>query len=77
MAEPPPYPGTPGWVKVFGLIFGVVVLLFAVLLLTRGAHHGPGDHTSSGDRHRSARVAEDHAPSEGPDDPTPPAEDGE
>jgi hypothetical protein len=48
MADPPPYPGTPRWAKVLGVIFGVVVLLFASLLFTRGPHRGPGDHAPSG-----------------------------
>jgi ABC-type transporter Mla subunit MlaD len=38
--------GTPLWVKVFGLIALVVVLVFVVLLLT-GRGHGPGRHTSA------------------------------
>jgi hypothetical protein len=42
MADLPPYPGTPRWVKVFGIIGAVVVLLFAILLA--GGHHGPGRH---------------------------------
>jgi hypothetical protein len=37
--------GTPRWVKVFGLIALVVVLLFLALLLTRGPHN-PGRHRS-------------------------------
>ena len=46
----PPYPGAPRWVKVFGIIALVVVLLFVILLLTRGpGGHGPNRHTSSGD----------------------------
>ncbi|MGH2435855.1 MAG: hypothetical protein ACRDFA_02550 [bacterium] len=48
MADLSPYPGTPRWVKVFGIIFIVLVLLFVILLLTRGPHR-PGRHTSSGD----------------------------
>jgi hypothetical protein len=50
MAEPPPYPGAPRWVKVFGTIVIVVVLLFVGLLVTRGpgGHHGPGMHTGGG-----------------------------
>ena len=48
MADSPPYPGTPRWVKVFGIIFSLVVLLFVILLFTRGpGGHGPGRHTSS------------------------------
>jgi hypothetical protein len=61
MADPPPYPdtgvepdrgsttGVPRWVKVFGIIALVLVVLFAVLLLTgRGGNHGPGRHSSGG-----------------------------
>jgi hypothetical protein len=40
--------GTPRWVKVFGIIFAVVVLLFFLLLFTRGAHRGPGEHRLPG-----------------------------
>jgi hypothetical protein len=48
MADPPPpNPGTPRWVKVFGIIFLVVILLFLILLVTRGpGGHGPGRHTA-------------------------------
>jgi hypothetical protein len=42
-ADPPPYPGVPRWVKVFGIIALVVLVLFVVLLFTGG--HGPGRHT--------------------------------
>ncbi len=65
MADPPPYPdtggdtgvapdresttGAPRWVKVFGIIGLVLVLLFVVLLLAGGGSHGPARHTSSGD----------------------------
>jgi hypothetical protein len=51
MADPPDYPetGTPGWVKVAGVIALVVVVLFVILVLTgRGGSHGPGRH-SEGD----------------------------
>jgi uncharacterized cupredoxin-like copper-binding protein len=42
--------GTPGWVKVFGIIALVVVLLFVVLKFTGvGSDHGPSPQTSSGD----------------------------
>jgi hypothetical protein len=39
-----PTPGTPGWVKVFGVIFIGLVLLFVIVHLTR---HGFGSHTST------------------------------
>jgi hypothetical protein len=48
MAEPS-YPdsetGTPRWVKVFGIIFLVAVLLFVILMFTRGP--GGSGHTPS------------------------------
>ena len=37
--------GTPRWVKVFGIISLVVILIFIILMLTRGSH-GPSRHTS-------------------------------
>ena len=40
--------GTPRWVKVFGIIAIVLVLLFVISLLV-GVRHGPGLHTPSGD----------------------------
>ena len=45
MANRPPYPGTPRWVKVFGIIAIVLVLLIVIMLLSG---HGPGRHTPSG-----------------------------
>jgi hypothetical protein len=41
-----PKPGTPRWVKVFGIIAIVVVLLVVIMLLVGGGH-GPGRHTPS------------------------------
>ena len=50
MADPRPYPGTPRWVKVFGIIVIVVVLLVGIILITGvGGPHGPGRHIPSGD----------------------------
>lgn len=62
MAEPPPNPdgdvdtgtGTPRWVKVFGIIAVVVVLLFVIMLFTGGGEHGPGRHTGSAPGHQTA-----------------------
>ena len=42
-----PGTGTPRWVKIFGIITIVLVLLFFLLLLG-GPEHGPARHTSSG-----------------------------
>ena len=37
--------GAPRWVKVFGIIIAILVLLFVVLMLTGGpGRHGPGRH---------------------------------
>ena len=52
MADPAQYPDsephtTPRWVKVFGIIALLVVLLFVVLLIAPGSH-GPGRHMSRG-----------------------------
>jgi len=57
MADLDRYPGTPRWVKLFGIFALALVLLFVVLHLTG---RGLGDHGSSGDR----------APSRG-DNPSP------
>ena len=67
MADPPPYPGTPRWVKVFGIIVIVAVLLVVAMMFI-GGEHGPGRHTPSG--HAGGQVPpssvlEEHAPPEG------------
>ena len=65
MANRPPYPDTPRWVKVFGIIAIVVVLLVVFMLLTS---HGPGRHTPSGDAGSQVAafsVMEEHALPEG------------
>jgi hypothetical protein len=62
MADLPPYPGTPRWVKVFGIVAVVPLLLFVILLHTGviGGHgpassmtesHAPGGHTPHGGGH--------------------------
>lgn len=43
--------GTPRWVKVFGVIALLVVVLFIVVLLVRGGEHGPGRHALEGGSH--------------------------
>jgi RND family efflux transporter MFP subunit len=54
MADPPPHPSKPRWVKVAGTIAIVLVLLAAIVLVTGvllngvGGPHGPGRHLSSG-----------------------------
>lgn len=63
MAAPPPYPGAPRWVKVFGMITIVLVLLFVILMFTRGPGgrgHGPGLHVPSGDPQGRTPSESDH-----------------
>ena len=67
MANRPPYPGTPRWVKVFGIIVIVVVLLVVAGMFI-GGEHGPGRHTQSGDAGGQVPpygVVEAHVPLEG------------
>lgn len=41
------YPGTPGWVKVSGIIALVLVLLVIIMLFASAGGHGPGRHIPS------------------------------
>jgi len=66
MANRPPYPGAPRWVKVFGIILAAVVLLFVIMMFIGGGH-GPGRHAPSGDAGRQvapSSVMEEHTPPE-------------
>ena len=68
MANRPPYPGTPRWVKVFGIVIIVVILLVVVMMFISGGEHGPGRHTPSGDAGGQvppSSVMEDHVSPEG------------
>jgi hypothetical protein len=84
MADPPPDTGddtgagadresttdTPRWVKVFGMVALVAVVLFVILMFTRGpgGRHGPSRHTPSGDTGAQtppSGVTEGHTPPEG------------
>lgn len=68
MADPLRYPGTPRWVKVFGIIVIVVALLFVVAMMVAGGggEHAPGRHDQSGDAGTSlASVPEGHTPPTG------------
>lgn len=49
MTDPLSYPGTPRWVKVFGIIAIGLVLLVVIMVFTGvGGPHGPGRHIPSG-----------------------------
>jgi hypothetical protein len=41
--------GTPRWVKVFGIIALLLLVLVVVMLITGRGGHGPGRHATSGD----------------------------
>jgi hypothetical protein len=48
-AREPTTGGTPRWVKIFGIIALVLVVLFLIMLLTGGpGRHGPSRHTGGG-----------------------------
>ncbi len=48
----PAYPGTPRWVKVFGIVVIVLVLVIVIVMASGmfagGGGHGPGRHMPSG-----------------------------
>ena len=76
MADLPPYrdpsddtsvrPGIPRWVKVFGIIVIVLVLLVGIIMVTGiGGQHGPGRHIpsgGSGGQIAPSNVIEDYTP---------------
>jgi hypothetical protein len=41
MPDPPSYPGAPRWVKVSGIVVGVVALLLVILIHVSGGHNTP------------------------------------
>jgi hypothetical protein len=56
MADLPPY-RTPRWVKVFGIIVVVLVLLVVIHVVTGiGGDHGPGRHMSMGGQTPTSNV---------------------
>ena len=64
MADQPPYPGTPRWVKVFGIIAAAVILAFVFQLVTEGPmrpgmHGMPGMHVDGGGDTPPGSVTED------------------
>jgi hypothetical protein len=57
MSDPLPYPGAPRWVKVSGIVVGVMALLVVVVIHVSGDHNmqsagGPGGHASQENGHR-------------------------
>lgn len=78
MADPPPYPGTPRWVRVFSIIGLVLVLVLVILLFSHGGPggHGPGWHTGEGDTPPVEHGVQQPLGSDTPGGPTPPTEHG-
>jgi len=56
MADLPRYPGTPRWVKVSGIVIGILILLLVGLIVVGGGGHGPGRHASPGEADSRARL---------------------
>ncbi len=46
-SDRPSTTGTPSWVKVFGIICLILVLLFFILQIVGGGKHGPSRHLRS------------------------------
>lgn len=70
-SERPSTTGTPRWVKVSGIVVGVLILLFLVLQLSGvgGGGHGPGRHLPAPGVTPSSTTSGDHTPPSG--SPTP------
>ena len=76
MADLPPYPGTPRWVKVSAIIVIVLLLLVGIVLFTGiGGPHGPGRHMPSGGPPPAGVIAGDRS-SGGVGGHTPPTQPG-
>lgn len=58
-------PSTPLWVKVFGIITLILVLLFAISLLA-GVRHGPGLHAPPGEAGAHIPPSGEHENTGGP-----------
>lgn len=59
-AEPDPgspeHPGMPRWVKVSGVVVGVLILLAVVAMFIGGGQHGPGRHAPGGHSETGVRT---------------------
>lgn len=65
MADPPPFPGRPRWVKAALLIAALVVVLLVLLMVLGEGRHGPGRHLSGGAAdHRAGGSGSATAPAE-------------
>ena len=77
MADLPPYPGTPRWVKIAGIIAVVLVVLVSIIMLTGvGGGHGPGRHMPSGGAPPANVTTDDGSSGSGTGARTPPVAHG-
>ena len=68
---------TPRWVKVFGILLLLLVLLAIVVFVTGlGGEHGPGRHTTSGDSSNSTLSVQQDSQLDAPAGHTPPVDHG-
>lgn len=47
LTDLPSYPGTPRWVKISGIIAGIMALTAVIAVFASDGRHGPGRHLSS------------------------------
>lgn len=50
---------TPRWVKVVGIVVGVLLVLVILVMVFGGGNHGPGRHMSLGNTSGPAAISED------------------
>ena len=65
-ADIPPYPGAPRWVKIFGAVVAVTLLLLVIVFA--GGEHGPGgpmQHGAAGTDTVSPNSTEEPMPNAG------------
>lgn len=64
MAEPPPYPGRPRWVKAALLAAAVLAVLLVLVTALGGGRHGPGRHVPGGAAERAGVAPVSSAPAD-------------
>ncbi|AWK76754.1 hypothetical protein CBI38_35555 (plasmid) [Rhodococcus oxybenzonivorans] len=57
--SPPRREPTPRWVKVVGIVVGILLVLVILMMVFGGGNHGPGRHLSAGTTVGSAAISGD------------------
>ncbi|HEV8559943.1 MAG TPA: hypothetical protein VGR06_26705 [Actinophytocola sp.] len=57
--------GMPLWVKISGIVVGIVAVVIAAMLIFGGGQHGPGRHTPPGPGQPTATMPAGHQPPPG------------